>query len=63
MPALAGIPYAPGQACSPINMNDMGMMNYSIEKVCTLTGAHRYGDREATIGFLLTDSRLLLLQT
>ena len=34
-------------------------MNYSIEKVTTLIGARRYGDREATIGFLLTDSRSL----
>ena len=34
-------------------------MTYSIEKVTTLIGARRYGDREATIGFLLTDSRSL----
>lgn len=34
-------------------------MNYSIEKVATLVGAHRYGNVEASIGFLLTDSRSL----
>lgn len=34
-------------------------MNYSIEKVTTLIGARRYGDRDATVGFLLTDSRSL----
>ena len=34
-------------------------MTYSIEKVTTLIGARRYGDREATVGFLLTDSRSL----
>lgn len=34
-------------------------MNYSIEKVATLIGAHRYGNVEASIGFLLTDSRSL----
>ena len=34
-------------------------MTYSIVKVTTLIGARRYGDREATIGFLLTDSRSL----
>mgnify|MGYP002404727181 CR=1 FL=1 len=34
-------------------------MNYSIEKVTTLIGARRYGETEATIGFVLTDSRSL----
>ncbi len=34
-------------------------MTYSIEKVTTLIGARRYGDTEATIGWLLTDSRSL----
>ena len=34
-------------------------MNYSIEKVTTLIGARRYGERPASIGFLLTDSRSL----
>jgi UDP-N-acetylmuramyl pentapeptide synthase len=34
-------------------------MTYSIEKVTTLIGARRYGDREVNIGFLLTDSRSL----
>lgn len=34
-------------------------MTYSIEKVTTLIGAHRYGERAASIGFLLTDSRSL----
>ena len=34
-------------------------MNYSIEKVTTLIGAHRYGDTPAEVGFLLTDSRSL----
>ena len=34
-------------------------MTYSIEKVTTLIGARRYGAREATVGFLLTDSRSL----
>lgn len=34
-------------------------MNYTIEKIATLIGARRYGDREAQIGFLLTDSRSL----
>ena len=34
-------------------------MTYSIEKVTTLIGAHRYGEHAATIGFLLTDSRSL----
>ena len=34
-------------------------MNYSIEKVTTLIGARRYGNQEATIGWLLTDSRSL----
>ena len=34
-------------------------MTYSIEKIATLIGAHRYGQSEATIGWLLTDSRSL----
>jgi alanine racemase len=34
-------------------------MIYSIEKVATLIGARRYGDSEATVGWLLTDSRSL----
>ncbi|MGI6242565.1 MAG: bifunctional UDP-N-acetylmuramoyl-tripeptide:D-alanyl-D-alanine ligase/alanine racemase [Prevotella sp.] len=34
-------------------------MTYTIEKVATLIGARRYGDQEAHIGFLLTDSRSL----
>ena len=34
-------------------------MNYTIEKIATLIGARRYGDYEAQIGFLLTDSRSL----
>ena len=34
-------------------------MTYSIEKVTTLIGARRYGDADATISFLLTDSRSL----
>ena len=34
-------------------------MKYTIEKVTTLIGARRYGDRECNIGFLLTDSRSL----
>ena len=34
-------------------------MTYSIEKVTTLIGARRYGDTEATVGWLLTDSRSL----
>ena len=34
-------------------------MTYSIEKVTTLIGAHRYGEHAANIGFLLTDSRSL----
>ena len=34
-------------------------MTYSIEKVTTLIGAHRYGAQPSTIGFLLTDSRSL----
>lgn len=34
-------------------------MTYSIEKVTTLIGAHRYGEHAASIGFLLTDSRSL----
>lgn len=34
-------------------------MTYSIEKITTLIGAHRYGDKDAYVGFLLTDSRSL----
>ncbi len=34
-------------------------MLYSIEKVTTLLGAHRYGEAQASIAFLLTDSRSL----
>ena len=32
---------------------------YTIEKVTTLIGAHRYGTTESRIGFILTDSRSL----
>lgn len=34
-------------------------MNYTIEAVTTLIGAHRYGETDASIGFILTDSRSL----
>ena len=34
-------------------------MTYTIEKVTTLVGARRYGDTDANVGFLLTDSRSL----
>ena len=34
-------------------------MTYTIEKVATLIGARRYGEREAVIRWLLTDSRSL----
>ena len=34
-------------------------MTYSIEKVTSLIGAHRYGAAETAVGFLLTDSRSL----
>jgi len=34
-------------------------MSYSIEKIATLIGAHRYGATDADIQFLLTDSRSL----
>ena len=34
-------------------------MIYTIEKITTLIGAHRYGNANANIGFLLTDSRSL----
>jgi len=34
-------------------------MTYTIEKITTLLGAHRYGDKDANIGWLLTDSRSL----
>ena len=34
-------------------------MTYTIEKVTTLIGSHRFGTADATIGILLTDSRSL----
>ncbi|GAA6529498.1 MAG: bifunctional UDP-N-acetylmuramoyl-tripeptide:D-alanyl-D-alanine ligase/alanine racemase [Prevotella sp.] len=34
-------------------------MTYTIEKVTTLIGARRYGEKDANIGFILTDSRSL----
>lgn len=34
-------------------------MSYSIDRITTLIGAHRYGNAEAEIQFLLTDSRSL----
>jgi len=34
-------------------------MTYTVEKVATLIGARRYGEADATIGWLLTDSRSL----
>lgn len=34
-------------------------MTYTIERVATFIGARRYGEQEACIGFLLTDSRSL----
>ena len=34
-------------------------MIYTVEKVATLIGARRYGEKETTIGWLLTDSRSL----
>lgn len=34
-------------------------MNYSIEKVTSLIGAHRFGSSDTSVGFLLTDSRSL----
>ena len=34
-------------------------MTYTIEKIATLIGARRYGHADATIGWLLTDSRSL----
>lgn len=34
-------------------------MTYTIEKVTTLIGARRYGDRDGNVGFILTDSRSL----
>lgn len=34
-------------------------MTYTIEKITTLIGAHRFGNHESTIGWLLTDSRSL----
>ena len=34
-------------------------MNYTIEKITTLIGARRIGTADATIGWLLTDSRSL----
>jgi alanine racemase len=38
---------------------DLKEMTYSIEKVTTLIGAHRFGNAETTVGWLLTDSRSL----
>ena len=35
------------------------VMNYTIEKVTTLIGARRYGNTDANISFILTDSRSL----
>ena len=37
----------------------MKAMTYTIEKITTLIGARRYGSVDATIGWLLTDSRSL----
>ena len=34
-------------------------MTYTIEKVTTLIGARRIGDKDANIGWILTDSRSL----
>ena len=34
-------------------------MTYTIEQITVLIGAHRYGDQNASISFLLTDSRSL----
>ena len=34
-------------------------MTYTIEKITTLIGARRYGDRDSNVGFILTDSRSL----
>ena len=34
-------------------------MKYSIEKITTLIGARRIGNTDATIGWILTDSRSL----
>ena len=34
-------------------------MTYYIDKVASLIGAHRYGNKETKVGFLLTDSRSL----
>ncbi len=34
-------------------------MTYSIEKITTLIGAHRYGEQETVVRWLLTDSRSL----
>ena len=34
-------------------------MTYSIEKITTLIGAHRYGENESDVAFILTDSRSL----
>lgn len=34
-------------------------MTYTIEKVTTLIGARRYGEADANVGFILTDSRSL----
>ena len=37
-------------------------MVYSIEKITTLIGARRYGEKDSNIAFLLTDSRSLSFQ-
>ena len=34
-------------------------MRYEIEKIAAIIGAQRYGTREASVSFLLTDSRSL----
>ncbi len=34
-------------------------MTYTIEKITTLIGARRFGECDANIGFVLTDSRSL----
>ncbi len=36
-------------------------MTYTIEKVTTLIGARRYGDNDTNIGFILTDSRSVMM--
>lgn len=42
-------------------MHDKSLLNmtYHIDKVAALIGARRYGNKEAKVGFLLTDSRSL----